>query len=135
MAVGDIVTGKLNRSVTSSGNRTNDYRPASGVEAIIFYIWLEIDFPVGSTASAALISGETARAEVGLFDGTDVIQFDSLSLEGTSNQADYASKIVIPLETPMKLPVNNSIYLRLSSSLTDNATGNFRLWYSGIQTK
>ena len=36
----------------------------------------------------------------------------------------------------MKLPVTNSIYLRLDSSLAGGtATGNIRLWYSGIQTK
>ena len=36
----------------------------------------------------------------------------------------------------MKLPLTNSIYLRLRSSLSGGAaTGNVRLWYSGIQTK
>ena len=135
MAVGDIVTGKLDRSVTAVGSWTNDYRPASGVEAVIFNLMLEVDFPV-SSGSAELVGDEEARAEVGLFDGTDTVQLDSLSLSGLSNQADYASKIVITLGTPMKLPVTNSIYLRLDSSLAGGmATGNIRLWYSGIQTK
>ena len=52
MAIGDIVTGKLDRSISAVGNWTNNYQPASGVEVVIFNLILEVDFP--STTGGAL---------------------------------------------------------------------------------
>ena len=139
-AVGEILTASnmntyISNILDAVGSWTNDYRPASGVEVIIFNIILEVDFP--STASTLdLANGETAKANAGLFDGTDALMLDSISVAGKTNQAIYHPQIVAGFGTPMKLPVTNSIYLRLSSSLTGGqATGNIRLWYSGIQTK
>ena len=127
MAIGDIVTGKLLRSITSTGTWFNDYRPASGVGVIIFNIVLEIGF--GST----LTTGETALAETRLRDGTNDVMLDSLTIEGAPGSG---TQVVTALGTPMKLPVTNSVYLRLFSSLQGGpAQGSIRLWYSGIQTK
>ena len=135
MAVGDIVTGKLDRNVTGAGNWTDSYQPASGDEVIIFNIILEVDFPL-TTTGADLDSNMTAKAFAVLFDGTDAVLIDDLAVIGSPNSLDLKRKIVTILGTPMKLPVTNSIYLRLDSSLSGGgATGNIRLWYEGIQTK
>ena len=134
MAIGDIITGRLDRSVTGTGSWVNQYRPASGVEVIILNIILEVDFPTAS-GTGSLDTSETAMASLGLDGGTDVVVLDTLSVTGTSGP-DHQSKIVASLGTPMKLPVTNSVHIRLDSSLTGGAaTGNFRLWYTGIQTK
>ena len=127
MAIGDIVTGKLERSITNTGTWNDYYRPASGVEVIIFNIVLQISF--GTTLS----TGKTALAETGLREGNNVLTLDSLTINGPPGSG---SQVVTALGTPMKLPVTNSVYLRLYSSLQGaSAIGSIYLWYSGIQTK
>ena len=135
MAVGDIVTGKLDRSVTAVGSWIDSYQPASGVEVIIFNIILEVDFPLTS-GTGALAPTETVQARAILYDGTDDVFLDTFSVTGTVTQGARQHSYISSLGTPMKLPLTNSMYLQLRSSLAGGAaTGNVRLWYSGIQTK
>ena len=144
MAVGDVVNGRLKRSITGTGSWNDDYQPAAGVEVVIFNLILEVDFQETS-GSPDLTPTETVMAEASLYDGTDAhgLVLDSVSVTGVDSQADYEVKSVAFLGTPMKLPLTNSRYLRLNSSLsggtdpliTYEATGACRLWYSGIQTK